>query len=43
MLSDCGVALDQVVGLGSDGENVMVGRKVRVVQGLCQNNCSYIK
>lgn len=42
VLSDRGVAMGQVVGLGSDGANVMVGRKAGVVQHLRQNDCPYL-
>lgn len=43
VLSDRGVAMGRVVGLGSDGANVMVGRKAGVAQHLCQNDCPYLQ
>uniref|UniRef100_A0A8C6STB8 HAT C-terminal dimerisation domain-containing protein n=1 Tax=Neogobius melanostomus TaxID=47308 RepID=A0A8C6STB8_9GOBI len=42
VLSGRGVALDRVVGLGSDGANVMVGRKAGVAQQLRQDDCPYL-
>ncbi|KAK5848763.1 hypothetical protein PBY51_008456 [Eleginops maclovinus] len=42
VLSGRGVAMSRVVGLGSDGANVMVGRKNGVAQQLRQNDCPYL-
>lgn len=42
VLSARGVSLDRVVGLGSDGANVMVGRKAGVAQQLRQSDCPYL-
>lgn len=42
VLSARGVAMSRVVGLGSDGANVMVGRKTGVAQTLRQNDCPYL-
>ncbi|KAL1261177.1 hypothetical protein QQF64_034240 [Cirrhinus molitorella] len=42
VLSGRGVTMDRVVGLGSDGANVMVGRKAGVAQHLRENNCPYL-
>ncbi|GLD45624.1 transmembrane protein C17orf113 homolog [Lates japonicus] len=42
VLSGRGVAMARVVGLGSDGVNVMVGRKAGVAQQLRQNDCPYL-
>ncbi|KAL1261174.1 hypothetical protein QQF64_034243 [Cirrhinus molitorella] len=42
VLSGRGVTMDRVVGLGSDGANVMVGRKAGVAQPSCENNCPYL-
>ena len=39
VLSGRGVAMARVVGLGSDGANVMVGRKVGVAQKMRLNDC----
>lgn len=39
VLSGRGVAMARVVGLGSDGANVMVSRKAGVAQLLRQNDC----
>lgn len=39
LLSGRGVSMARVVGLGSDGANVMVGRKAGVAQLLRQNDC----
>lgn len=42
VLSGRGVDMGRVVGLGSDGANVMVDRKAGVAQHLRQNNCPYL-
>ncbi|KAK1879181.1 E3 SUMO-protein ligase KIAA1586 [Dissostichus eleginoides] len=42
VLSGRGVALARVVGLGSDGANVMVGRKAGVAQKMRLNDCPYL-
>lgn len=42
VLSGRGVVMARVVGLGSDGANVMVGRKAGVAQQLRQNDCPYL-
>uniref|UniRef100_A0A667XDF6 HAT C-terminal dimerisation domain-containing protein n=1 Tax=Myripristis murdjan TaxID=586833 RepID=A0A667XDF6_9TELE len=42
VLSGRGVAMARVVGLGSDGANVMVGRKAGVAQQLRQNDCPFL-
>ncbi|KAF3835729.1 hypothetical protein F7725_028287 [Dissostichus mawsoni] len=42
VLSGRGVAMARVVGLGSDGANVMVGRKAGVAQKMRLNDCPYL-
>ncbi|KAK5899933.1 hypothetical protein CesoFtcFv8_009358 [Champsocephalus esox] len=42
VLSGRGVAMARVVGLGSDGANVMVGRKAGVAQKTRLNDCPYL-
>ncbi|XP_076591239.1 uncharacterized protein C17orf113-like [Chaetodon auriga] len=42
VLSGRGVAMARVVGLGSDGANVMVGRKAGVARQLRQNDCPFL-
>lgn len=42
VLSSRGVAMSRVVGLGSDGANVMVGRKAGVAQQLRQSDCPFL-